>query len=233
MFRTRVKICGITRPEDAALAAEFGADAIGLNFFAGPRRVNLDIARQILVQIPPLVTPVGLTSGPSPQYPNAPTFAEIQAGALSGDRGRLNITTFQFYGTEILLAREDMVPLTLWTVCHVRPGDIASQVASHLSSLSFSCSTVLLDSASDTQLGGTGRCLDWRAVGDASNLLLQKEAVHQIVLAGGLTPDNVAEAIRIALPYAVDVSSGVEVPGKPGIKDPIKMRDFIQAAQSA
>ena len=230
---TRVKICGITRPEDASLAAELGADAIGLNFFAGSRRIDLDRARQILMLLPPLVTPVGLTSGPTTEFPTAPTVREIQNGSITGGRGRLNISVFQFYGPSALLADASAEPVDLWTVCHIGAGDIAAQVVAHLATLSFRTSTVLLDVASQGKLGGTGEKLDWSSVQAATDLLLQKEAARQFILAGGLTPDNVADAIRIARPYAVDVSSGVEVPGKPGIKDPFKLRDLIQAAKSA
>ena len=233
MPRTRVKICGITRPEDAAKAAELGTDAIGLNFFTGPRRIDLDRARQILMILPPLVTPVGLTSGPTSEFPTAPTIREIRQGALSGGRGQLNISTFQFYGVNSLLADSGDDIAELWAVCRIGAGDITSQLIAHLTALSFRPSTIVLDVGSNGQLGGTGKKLDWPSVRVATDLLLQKEAARQFILAGGLTPDNVAKAIRIARPYAVDVSSGVEVPNHPGIKDPIKMRDFIQAAKSA
>jgi phosphoribosylanthranilate isomerase len=93
-------------------------------------------------------------------------------------------------------------------------------------------SAYVLDTASPEKLGGTGQTFNWNWIAEA-RAAGELEGLPPIILAGGLTPENVAEAIRIARPYAVDVSSGVEVPGKPGIKDPVKMRDFIQAAQSA
>src|SRR6185369_13376000 len=91
---------------------------------------------------------------------------------------------------------------------------------------------LLLDTASKSALGGTGESFNWNWIAEAREAG-ELNGLPPIILAGGLTPDNVAEAIRIARPYAVDVSSGVEVPGKPGIKDPLKIRDFIQAAKSA
>jgi phosphoribosylanthranilate isomerase len=90
----------------------------------------------------------------------------------------------------------------------------------------------VLDTASKTQLGGTGQSFNWHWIAEA-RAAGELTGLPPIILAGGLTPDNVADAIRIVRPYAVDVSSGVEVPGKPGIKDPLKLRDFIQAVRAA
>jgi phosphoribosylanthranilate isomerase len=90
----------------------------------------------------------------------------------------------------------------------------------------------VLDTSAPGLLGGTGKTFNWHWIAEARDAG-ELDGLPPMILAGGLTPDNVAEAIRIAKPYAVDVSSGVEVPGKPGIKDPVKMRDFIQAAKSA
>jgi phosphoribosylanthranilate isomerase len=234
MARTRVKICGITRPQDAALAAQLGADAVGLNFFAGPRQISLDRAAEILPEVPSLVTPVALTSGPTSQFPQAPSIEEIQTGPATAGRVPLRISTFQYYGTSRIMAEHTVDSFaTLWTVCSLREGEFAAQIAAHFAVLNFHTSTVVIDAAAPGIWGGSGRTIDWVSLKAATDLCMQKELFHRFILAGGLTPDNVAEAIRIARPYAVDVSSGVEVPGKPGIKDPIKMRDFIQAAQSA
>jgi phosphoribosylanthranilate isomerase len=233
MARTRVKICGITRPEDAALAAELGADAIGLNLFSGPRRITLSRASEILMEVPSLVTPVALTSGPTTEFPNAPSIEEIQAGPSSGGRTPLHIATFQYYGSNRMMAEPGARAFaTIWTVCRVGSTNIASELAAHSGSLQFQPSMWVIDSAVHGKLGGSGLPMNWRALAEATALCMQKELFQRFILAGGLTPKNLAEAIRIARPYAVDVSSGVEVAGKPGIKDPIKMRDFIQAAQS-
>ena len=211
----------------------FGADAIGLNFFAGPRRISLDRAAELLPSLPPLVTPVALTSGPTTEFPDAPTIAEIRAGPATAGRSPLAINTFQFYGTTLYLAETSpRNAIKVWSVCAIGEGSILDRILSHLTSLTFHPSTLVVDAASTGQRGGTGRKLDWSKLAEAVSLCLQKEAFHHLILAGGLTPENVAEAIRIVKPYAVDVSSGVEVAGKPGVKDPIKIRDFIQAAKS-
>ena len=231
-MRTRVKICGITRAEDAAAAAELGVDAIGLNFFAGPRQIPLDWAYEILSAIPPFVTPVALTSGPTTQFPKAPTIGEIQYGNATAGRAPLPIWTFQYYGTSLFLAQiAEKSRCAVWGVCRISEGDIAPQIVAYLQSISFRPGVIVIDAANGFQLGGTGQQMDWRELRDAVWLCLQKELFFHMILAGGLTPENVAEAIRIARPYAVDVSSGVEVAGKPGVKDPVKMRDFIQAAK--
>ncbi len=232
MLRTRVKICGITRPEDAILAAELGADAIGLNFFAGPRRISLRQGFEITTAIPPLATVVGLTSGPTGSHPDAPTVQEIRAGYRVGERqSRLRIHTFQIYGdgyTAIAnLPPEEAVDL--WGVYHF-VDCYGLSVCPWLKN--FFPKLIVVDTPARGILGGTGKTLDWPAVADAGREWAIKD-MPPIVLAGGLTPENVTEAIRIARPWAVDVSSGVEVAGKPGIKDPIRMRDFIQAAQGA
>ena len=98
------------------------------------------------------------------------------------------------------------------------------------SKLAITC--LLLDTASAEKLGGTGKAFDWNWIAEA-RAAGELDGLPPLILAGGLTPDNVADAIRIARPYAVDVSSGVEVAGRPGIKDPIKMRDFIHAVRGA
>lgn len=229
MRNTRVKICGITRPEDAQSAAENGADAIGLNFFAGPRKISLNMAHEIVASIPPLVTPVALTSGPTVVFPEAPTIAEIQNGYVVREKKHpLPIHTFQIYGDGFTALPEKPYPqISLWGVYHFV--DYAGLFECEWMK-NFFPSLIVVDKASSGQLGGTGKTLDWNAVAEARVHWSAKD-LPPIILAGGLTPDNVAEAIRIVQPYAVDVSSGVEVAGKPGVKDPIKMRDFIQAAR--
>jgi phosphoribosylanthranilate isomerase len=232
MPRTRIKICGITRPQDAELAANLGADSIGLNFFAGPRRIDFRIAYEILSVLPSLVTPVGLTSGPTTDFPEAPTIQEIQAGYMIRDVFHsLHIHTFQVYGDGFtaLGASPNRGLVKLWGVYHFV--DYAGL---------FECSwlrhfypdLIVVDAPAQGALGGTGKKIDWSALAEA-NLNWGSKDMPPIILAGGLTPDNVAEAIRIAQPYAVDVSSGVEVPNQPGIKDPAKLRDFIQAVRAA
>ena len=234
MAYTRIKICGIMRTSDAVAAAEAGADAIGLNFFAGPRRIPLDLGRQIVAELPPLTTPVALTSGPSKRFPDAPTFDQIRKGTtvITPTLARPGISTFQFYGDDLssMKLRE---PCHIWSVCHVEDQNLGGAIYKHLQTLSFTPAALVIDAAVSGQLGGTGKSVNWTTVA-AELLWLRENHPHLVlILAGGLTPENVADAIRTTRPYAVDVSSGVEVPNQPGAKDPMKICDFIQAARSA
>jgi phosphoribosylanthranilate isomerase len=223
MPRTRIKICGITRPQDAALAAELGADAIGLNFVGGPRQISIRHAHLILPEVPLFVLPVALVK------------RAADASELWSDH---DVRTFQVYGRDVVLhIRRSMMELYgIWGVLPVTSRDFLAlngllngprEIQANDPSLD---EALVLDTASPTQLGGTGQTFNWHWIAEAREAGELKD-LPPIILAGGLTPDNVADAIRIARPYAVDVSSGVEVAGKPGIKDPVKMRDFIQAVQ--
>jgi len=236
---TRVKICGITRAQDAALAAELGADAIGLNFVGGPRLLNSNQAIAILDGLPPLLTPVCLIlldDKTMPHFDDAVNAAEKKLHFKFWHRTR------QIYGlTEALLAamREGFGPPDpestrwpdTWLPIAIKTRESLAQLSSRLLRLGIHPGAILLDTASE-KLGGTGQSFNWNWIAQAREAG-ELDGLPPLILAGGLTPDNVADAIRIAKPYAVDVSSGVEVPGKPGIKDPIKMRDFIQAAKQS
>ncbi|MGN6367931.1 MAG: phosphoribosylanthranilate isomerase [Phycisphaerae bacterium] len=229
MAFTRVKICGITCPDDALRAAECGADAIGLNFVGGPRKLTIPQATEILKVTLPLVEPVGLFNagglahtGGEGDPPDA--WAEIE----------WSIETKQWYGNVQGLEpwRWGPAGAPWWTVIHVSERATVAAIPAHLAGLRFRPQAVVLDVASGAKLGGTGESFNWRWITEA-RAAGELNGLPPIILAGGLTPENVADAIRIARPYAVDVSSGVEVPGKPGIKDPVKLRDFIQAAKAA
>jgi phosphoribosylanthranilate isomerase len=222
---TRIKICGITRPENATLAAELGADAIGLNFVRGPRRIDQQTGYQILSSLPPCVTPVGLT-GCGIKGTDCPSIHQLRH-----EDPRLSITTFQIYGEvppEVIKRTADVF---CWMVSSIPSRQAMATLAAQVAKWGESVRAIVLDTASADKLGGTGQSFNWHWIAEA-RAAGELEGLPPIILAGGLTPENVAEAIRIAQPYAVDVSSGVEVPGKPGIKDPVKMRDFIQAARS-
>lgn len=209
MARHRIKICGITRAEDARLAAELGADAIGLVFHpASPRAVQPDSIAAIVAGLPAFVTVVGLFVDPS-----AASVARVLDTGL--------VQCLQFHGEESLAFCQSFgVPF----IKAVRVKNLAS-ARSHLQPFQGQCS-VILDSFVQGALGGTGRTCDW----DTARTLVE-DAANPIILAGGLTPDNVAEALAKVLPYGVDVSSGVEE--SPGIKDPQKMRSFFQAVYHA
>ena len=227
MPRTRIKICGITRPEDAALAAELGADAIGLNFVGGPRKITLEIGQVILDSLTPRVIPVGLTYSVAVAKGGVPSAMKINF-----DTG---IQTFQIYDDEAIRNfKHAETGLDLWYVVHVDSRDFSDlRVLVKPDMLDGSAiQAVVLDTASPNKLGGTGQTFNWHWIADA-RAAGELEGLPPLILAGGLTPDNVADAIRIAQPYAVDVSSGVELPGQPGVKDPARIRAFIQAVRAA
>jgi phosphoribosylanthranilate isomerase len=200
-MRTRVKICGITTPEDARLAAALGADAIGLVFHPpSPRRVDVAAARAICAALPPFVTRVGLFVDAAP--------AEIRA-VLDA----VPLDCLQFHGEE---SPEDCAGWgRRWIkALRMHPGlDVAAAVARYRDA-----SGVLLDAWVAGVPGGTGQTFDWGRV--------PRDCALPVVLAGGLTPDNVSAAIDATHPYAVDVSGGVEA--TKGRKDRSKLAAFMQ-----
>jgi phosphoribosylanthranilate isomerase len=224
MLFTRVKICGITRPEDAALAADLGAHAIGVNLFAGPRKIDGATASRILDALPTVVTPVALTACGLSEYANAPSIHEIA-------REYPSLATFQIYGDPPPELIERVPARSIWMVFSISSRQSIPAAAAQASLWNMKKGAILFDTAAE-KLGGTGQSFNWHWIAEARDAG-ELDRLPPMILAGGLTPENVAEAIQIARPYAVDVSSGVEVAGKPGVKDPIKMRDFIQAAHSA
>jgi len=229
MAITRIKICGITRCEDAVAAAELGADAIGLNFVGGPRRISFEDAFKITRELGPLVTAVGLIACHPRKYPDAATHSQVIK-----NRPRLPIHTFQCYGYgdgpgDFLDGDDDS---SVWMVRAISDRESLRRAIEAVKGLyPRRPGAVVLDAASD-KLGGSGRTFDWNWIAEA-RAAGELDGVPPIILAGGLRPENVAEAIRIARPYAVDVSSGVEVSGKPGVKDRVKIRDFVEAVRGA
>lgn len=209
----RIKICGITTPADAALACRLGADAVGLNFYApSPRCLSEERARTILSVLAPFVEPVGL-------WVNEP-FTTMHTAAQ-----RLGLRTLQFYGAML-----DVVPADGCRYVpsfSLRDAGTLGQIDAYLAACGAAGqlpAAILVDAHVAGAYGGTGQRAPWELLED------YRPAVPWI-LAGGLTPDNVAEAVRRLRPYAVDVASGVE--SRPGIKDPDKLRRFIDAARSA
>ncbi len=205
MAVVRSKICGITRIEDALIAAQAGADAIGLVFWApSPRAVEIDQARRIVAALPPFVTSVGLFVNATRE-----TIAEVlQAVPLD---------LLQFHGDECLADCEGHGRPYIKAL-RVRPGEnIAAQCARYPSAAG-----ILLDTYVPGIPGGTGERFDWSQV--------PAQPPCPIVLAGGLTADNVAQAIAQVRPWAVDVSGGVEA--QKGRKDADKVRAFLAAVRS-
>ena len=201
MSRVRVKVCGITRLEDALLAASFGADALGFNLWPGSKRhVDPDAARAIVDRLPPFVTPVGV-------FVDQPPTTVLALAAQAG------VQVVQLHGDE---SWEDVNGYPIPAVKAVRLAGPESLRDLHR----YRVRGLLLDAPSQG-FGGSGTTCDW-------GLARQVAERFPVVLAGGLTPENVGEAIRAVRPWAVDVASGVE--SAPGVKDPDKLRRFIESA---
>ena len=198
----RVKICGITRLEDAELAVKLGAHAVGFIFWPrSPRAITRDRARSIAAALPPFVTRVGV-------FVNTPAADVIDTVQVAG------LDVVQLHGDEDLSAYASV------GVRLVRSVTLADDEAVERVSLLPSSVTPLVDAADDVQRGGTGRRADWRLAARLADR-------RPMILAGGLTPDNVAEAVRAVRPWGVDVSSGIE--HSPGIKSRERMQAFFAA----
>ena len=201
----KVKICGITNLADGMAAAEAGADALGFMFYEqSPRNISVEAASGMASQLPPFVLKVGV-------FVNAPEDLVVRAIRECG----LNL--LQFHGDE---PPEYCLQFGLMSMKALRVRDAASlQVLKD-----YPTDAWLLDAYSPEKAGGTGETFNWDLALEA------RDWGRPIFLAGGLTPENVAEAVRRARPYGVDVSSGVEA--APGKKDHAKVRAFIQAAKA-
>ncbi len=223
---TRVKICGITLPGDAVRAAEFGAHAVGLNFFRGPRQIEPMQGLTIINALPPMVTPVGLVEHIVASDPKANSAVNLAR--------ELNIRTFQTYSAteQHTLSQRMNDQLDWWAVVPVASPASLKNLRGLVGTFKSRPQGIVLDTFVVGMAGGTGKKFDWQWIADAREAG-DLAGLPPIILAGGLNPDNVAQAIRIARPWGVDVSSGVEPANTPGQKDPVKMRDFIQAALSA
>lgn len=207
MARTRIKICGMTRPEDAAAAVASGADAIGLIFARSPRQVTLAQAAAVVEVVPPPVGRIGVFVDAGLQ--------EIEAAVES-----LALTAVQLHGSEppVLCAA-----LSVPAIKAVRVGTDFSFAATE--PYRGYAAALLLDTYVADQAGGTATPFSWHDVGEPPVW------APPVFVAGGLRPDNVGEAIRAMRPYAVDVSSGVE--SSPGIKDHDAITRFCAAVAAA
>lgn len=205
-MRTRIKICGITRPDDALAAARHGADAIGLVFHPpSPRRVDVARAAAIVEALPPFCDAVALFVDPTPT-------------AVRDVLEAMRIDLLQFHGDESPeFCRGFGVPYM--KAVRMRPGvDLTAEAARYRDA-----AALLLDAWHEALAGGTGTSFAWQG--------LPAGLEAPAMLAGGLHADNVAEAIRIVRPYGVDVSSGVE--SAPGIKDAVRIGAFVRAVMSS
>ena len=201
---TRIKICGITNPEDALAAVKAGADALGFVFYGeSPRYISPENAGPIIATLPPFVTAVGL-------------FVNEEPARINKITEQCGIDLVQLHGEE---SPEECNRINRRVIKAFRVKDFDSLDRMP----DYKVSACLLDAWSPAAHGGTGRTFNWEIAAHAA-------LSHRIILAGGLTPDNVASAIRAVRPYAVDVSSGVET--APGKKDHEKLTQFIQIARS-
>lgn len=200
----RVKICGITNLRDAHRALDLGADALGFVFFPGsPRAVSPEMARRIIETLPPLVTTVGV-------------FVNETIDDVREVRRMTGIALVQLHGDESPEAANALGPSVIKTI-RVKGIESFGEIDR------YQPRAFLLDAHTDAEYGGTGQRFAW-------DLAKHVEGVP-FFLAGGLTPDNVAEAIAATRPYGVDVSSGVE--SEPGHKDPVRLKAFIENAKAA
>ena len=202
----RVKICGITNVKDARLAARLGADALGFNFYKeSPRYIQPERASAIIAALPPFVAAVGIFVNEEPERINEIAgLCRLDAAQLSGDESPAQADRVRgVRRIKGIQVREER--------------DIAR-------CRRYRVDAYLLDAYVEGLHGGTGETFNWELAREAHEF-------GPVILAGGLTPENVDEAVRIARPYAVDTASGVEQ--RPGIKDRDLMADFILCAKAA
>ena len=228
---TWVKICGMTNLEDTLVAVEAGADAVGFVFYEkSPRCVSVETAREIVEKLPPTVEKVGVFVGEN----------LMKAEEVGSSVGLDALQVYTTSGPRILEVFENV---GAWPPSHRKPGQTKIYLALPISQLVVEqvqeqgptidmwdpggeFVALLLDSGGGQQPGGTGVAFDWnRAAATIADLSLR----HKVVIAGGLKPQNVGEAIGVLKPWGVDVSSGVEA--RPGKKDPEKVRAFVRAVR--
>jgi phosphoribosylanthranilate isomerase len=210
----RIKICGITSEVDAELAAALGADAVGLNFWPhSSRHIDAPIAQKILRRLPPFVEPVAVFTSVTPAEMMG--TAETVGGIRTLQRHCVEHEPADFYGFRLIDAFQVPGRHSL---------DYVQNYLERCRRLGTVPAGIVVDGSSPGQFGGTGRVAPWQ-------LLAGFHPGLPLILAGGLNPDNVAEAIRTVRPYAVDVASGVEK--APGQKDPEKIKRFIANAREA
>jgi phosphoribosylanthranilate isomerase len=199
-----VKICGVTNEEDALAAVALGADAIGFVFAPSPRQITAGTARDIARRLPPEIMTVGVFRDQASKFVIETTqFAQLRAIQLHGHETPEDAAAVRPYCQALIVAFPAGDP----GLAHVDD---------------YGADAVLLDSHAP----GSGQVFDWSLAEGAP-------ANRRVILAGGLTPDNVAVGIAEVRPWGVDVSSGVEVDGRPGRKDPVKVRAFINAVRAA
>ena len=202
---THVKVCGVTSVQDVELCVAAGVDAIGLNFApSSPRCLTLEAAAPLARAIPPHVLSVGV-------------FVDADLAQLQHYQRVLSLGCLQLHGDETPELLAQLLPHA-YKALRVRGADVHAEAAR------FGGEHLLLDAYVPGAHGGTGARFDW-------NLARELSRVRKVTLAGGLTPENVAEAIAVVQPFCVDVASGVEL--SPGRKDAARVQAFVRAAKAA
>ncbi len=205
LTKIKIKICGITNIEDAATAVELGADALGFIFYSGSKRfVDPAAARDIILKLPPFITSVGV-------------FVNQDLDEIKRILDITGVNTVQLHGDEsqeFCGSVTASVPAKVIKAIRVKDSLDAGSLAQ------YPVQAILLDTYSDAEYGGTGKSFDW-------GILKDIDIEQKVILSGGLSPDNVAQAVEAVKPYAVDVNSGVEA--GPGKKDHEKLKKFIEA----
>jgi phosphoribosylanthranilate isomerase len=220
VFMTWVKICGMTNLEDALGAVEAGADAVGFVFYEkSPRNISVEAAREIVEKLPESVEKVGV-------------FVDLESEGIRDIVHKVGLTAVQLHGNRSLESvwedrrpAEECVGVSkLIRTLHgdtMKDGDFLITHRAHERTFA-----ILLDSRSNGATGGTGTTFDWEATQGAVQAM---SLMVPVIVAGGLTPVNVSEAMRLFQPFGVDVASGVEA--RPGKKDPEKVRAFVKAVR--
>jgi len=212
--RVRIKICGITSAADAAAAVDAGADALGFVLWKdSPRAVNAEALPDLTRDLPPYVARVGV-------------FVDASRAAIETVAASARLSAAQLHGSEPLELCQGLA-IPWYKVFRIDPAVSAASLVTTIQS--YGASAFMLDAGNARRPGGTGETIDWRAAAKVSIGAAFARA-PRLILAGGLTPDNVAEAIAAVRPWGVDVSSGVET--APGRKDPGRMKAFVDAVRS-
>lgn len=214
LHRTRIKLCGLSKVEDVQHAVALGADAVGFVFYEkSPRSVSVQQAIELTRHVPPLVSSVGL-------------FVNASADWVREVTSKVRLSLLQFHGDETPEQCAELAAiagLSYWRAVRVGPDATAADLVE--SSFKYSAAGGLLLDALVDGYGGGGKVFDWS--------LIPTDLGHQAVLSGGLNAQNVLDAIQRVRPFAVDVSSGIEVPGAKGVKDPARMAAFVRAVREA
>ena len=221
-FMTWVKICGMTNLEDALIAVDAGADAVGFVFYEkSPRKISVETAREIVEKLPAGVEKVGVfVDLESEQIREIVLAVGLSAVQLHGRKSMGNAMWEDLRPATECVGASKLIPMVYGDV--LKDGFLISD---HVRDQIFA---ILLDSRSDETAGGTGTTFDWAAVRD---MVQAVSLTVPVIVAGGLTPANVPEAMRLFQPFGLDVASGVEA--RPGKKDSEKVRAFVRAVREA